>query len=479
MHEENKKGKIKVMPDIYNKLIEYSKKDYYPFHTPGHKRNIKLMDMVNPYTIDITEIDGFDDLHCPEGIIREAMEKAAYLYGAEETFFSVNGSTGGLIASITACMRNHKKIVIARNCHKSVYNAILLNNLKPIYIYPERIKGWNISSQISPHDVEELLITNSDIGLVVVTSPTYEGVVSDIEKIAEVVHGFNIPLLVDEAHGAHFGFNNSFPKSSIQLGADIVVQSLHKTLPCFTQTAIVHVKSKYVNKEQVKKYLNIYQTTSPSYLFLAGIGQCMYLLEKNKEALFKSYVDKLQTFYEKCKQLKCIELLREEIEKKDLGKLVISVKNSTMTGKWLYDILRDTYHLQMEMAADHYVIAMTSIADTSEGFNRLWNAFKEIDSLLEYVKRKKLHINYEYPTMIFTPCETERKEAEQVYISNSVGRITKEYIYLYPPGIPILVPGEQITDEILKQINYYKENNLRIKGLTDEKAEQIRVVKEE
>lgn len=467
------------MSDIYNNLIEYTNEKYYPFHMPGHKRNTELMDMVNPYSIDITEIDGFDDLHSPEGIIHEVIEKAAYLYSAEETFFCVNGSTGGLLGSITACMGNRKKILIARNCHKSVYNAVLLNHLEPIYIYPEWKEKWNINSQISPQSVEKLLMTNCDVGIVVITSPTYEGMVSDIEKIAEVVHKFNIPLLVDEAHGAHFGFNNAFPKSSIQLGADIVVQSLHKTLPCFTQTAMVHINSRFVNKEQVKKYINIFQTTSPSYLFMASIGQCIHLLEEKRESLFKSYVDKLQEFYQKCEQLNCIELLREETGQKDLGKLVISVKNSTMTGKWLYDILRNKYYLQMEMAADHYVIAMTSIADTKEGFDSLWNALKEIDCLLEQIKREKINVKYDYPSMVYTPWVAEGKEAETVYICKSEGRITKEYIYLYPPGIPILVPGEQISGAILEQISYYKNKKLRIKGLKDKNAEQIQVVKEE
>lgn len=467
------------MSNIYNNLLSYSKENYYPFHMPGHKRNTSWLKMGNPYSIDITEIYDFDDLHSPEGMIKEAMNEAANLYGAKASFFSVNGSTGGLLGSIAACTRKRKKIIMARNCHKSVYNAVLLNELTPIYVYPQLNKEWHVNSQISPQDVENLLITNREVGIVVITSPTYEGIVSDIKKISDVVHRFGIPLLVDEAHGAHFGFHPSFPKSSIQLGADIVVQSLHKTLPSFTQTAVVHVKSKIISSEYLRQYINMYQTTSPSYLFLSGMEKCIHILKEQKTSLFNNYADKLNEFYLHCGKLKYIELLRGETEKKDLGKLVISVKNSTMTGKELYDILRNKYHLQMEMAADHYVIAMTSIADTKEGFERLWNALAEIDSLLVKKVSNNKSVEYEHLPMLLIPSEAHLKESETILLYNAKGRISKEYIYLYPPGIPILVPGEQITDWIIRQIQYYKRRGLQIKGLKDISANQIEVVKEE
>lgn len=467
------------MAKLYETLVQYGNGEVYPFHMPGHKRNTKLMDMVNPYSIDITEIDGFDDMHCPEGIIKEAMEHTAKLYGAKKTFFCVNGSTGGILAGISACSRHKGKILLARNCHKSVYNAVLLNELKPIYIYPQLVENWGVNSQISPQNVEELLITNPDVWIVVITSPTYEGIVSDIEGIAEVTHRYGIPLLVDEAHGAHFGFHPAFPKSSIELGADIVIQSVHKTLPCFTQTALVQVNSDLIDMERLSQYVSIYQTTSPSYLFMAGIDRCMNLLEQNCTELFDCYVKRLDWFYDRCRNLKHIELLQADRKEKDYGKLVISVKNTDMTGPMLYDILLENYKLQMEMVSDHYVIAMTSIADTEEGFERLWLALEEIDSTLLKQTNQNFFPKLEQPEVILTPYEAGERQGEIILFSDSAGRISKEYAYLYPPGIPILVPGEKIEKKTIERIFNYKKNGLQIKGLRDSKTQQIEVVKEE
>ena len=467
------------MAKLYETLLQYGKENVYPFHMPGHKRNTDLMDMVNPYAIDITEIEGFDDMHCPEGIIKEAMERTAHLYGAEKTFFCVNGSTGGLLAGIGACSRHKGKVLIARNCHKSVYNAVLLNELTPVYIYPHIMEDWGVNSQISPQDVEKLLITNPDVWIVVITSPTYEGIVSDIKEIARVTHKYGVPLLVDEAHGAHFGFHDAFPKSSISLGADVVIQSVHKTLPCFTQTALIHVNSNLVDIDRLSKYVSIYQTTSPSYLFMAGIDRCMNLIKKEGITLFDQYVKNLDYFYDRCKKLKHIELLREDKNKKDYGKLIISVKNTTMTGPMLYDILLEKYKLQMEMVSDHYVIAMTSVADTAEGLERLWYALEEIDGALVEKKEKKTFSKIEHLEVVLTPYEAEQQKGEVIGFADSAGKISKEYAYLYPPGIPIIVPGERINKKIIKRIYDYKREGLRIKGLKDLETQQIEVVKEE
>ena len=233
------------MQDLLEKLQEYRAEDMYPFHMPGHKR--KPLPFPNPYSIDITEIDGFDNLHHAEGILKEAQERAADLYGSKECFYLVNGSTCGLLAAICAATKKRDKVLVARNCHKAVYHALYLNELQAEYIYPVITKS-GIQGQIEPEQVKKALLLNPDIAAVILTSPTYEGVVSDINAIAGIAHERGIPLIVDEAHGAHLGFGAGFPENAVRQGADAVIMSLHKTLPSFTQTALLHLCSSTLMK---------------------------------------------------------------------------------------------------------------------------------------------------------------------------------------------------------------------------------------
>ncbi|MEE1516291.1 MAG: aminotransferase class V-fold PLP-dependent enzyme, partial [Lachnospiraceae bacterium] len=242
---------------LYEKLNSYSDGDVYPFHMPGHKRNMPLFK--SAYDYDITEIEGFDNLHHARGILRESMDMAAGFYGTKKTYYLVNGSTCGLLSAISAVVEYGDKIIIARNCHKAVYNAVYMNNLKASYIYPKPVENTSILGGIHPKDVEKALEENPDAKAVVITSPTYEGVVSYVQAIAKVVHEKGIPLIADEAHGAHFSMSGYFPKSALECGADIVIQSVHKTLPSLTQTALLHICSDMVDESKVERYLSIYQ----------------------------------------------------------------------------------------------------------------------------------------------------------------------------------------------------------------------------
>lgn len=240
------------MERLYKELEAYGKSDFYPFHMPGHKRNPEFVDGVFPFERDITEISGFDNLHHPEGIIKEAQEAAACLYGTKKCLFSVNGSTAALQAAISACVQKGGKILMARNCHKAVYHTLYLRDIQPVYIYPQSDPKLGINGGISPTRVERYLEENQDVEAVLITSPTYDGVVSDVKNIAHAAHKFGIPLIVDEAHGAHLRFSDYFPDSAVELGADIVVQSFHKTLPSMTQTAVLHVCSSRTDMEKIK-----------------------------------------------------------------------------------------------------------------------------------------------------------------------------------------------------------------------------------
>ena len=254
---------------LYQALSDYAASDFYPYHMPGHKRNPAGGEMADYHKIDVTEIDGFDNLHQAEGILKEAQLRANRLYGADETFFMVNGGSCGVMAAVMAATEPMDEILIARNCHKSIYNAAILQGLIVRYYYPKMISDYDICDGASADEISVLLDSYPEVKAVVITSPTYEGVLSDIPGIAAVVHTRGKILIVDEAHGSHFGLSPHLPQGAIAGGADLVIHSLHKTLPAMTQTALLHVNGDRVDREKLRGYLCMLQSSSPSYVLMA------------------------------------------------------------------------------------------------------------------------------------------------------------------------------------------------------------------
>lgn len=471
------------MRRLYDRLKEYSASDYYGFHMPGHKRRM-VSDAELPYDIDITEVDGFDDLHHARGILKDAQEMAARVYGAEETRFLVNGSTVGILSAILGSTNRGERILVARNCHKSVYHAIALNELRPVYLYPGFCEDMQMNTEISVKAVKEALAGHPDIRVTVVVSPTYDGVISDIKGIADAVHEQGGLLIVDEAHGAHLGFHPYFERNALAKGADIVIHSVHKTLPALTQTALLHVQGCAANRGKVFRYLDMLQSSSPSYVLMAGIDYCIHLLDRQAEELFEPYVQRLVRLRESLGGLNCLRLL--ETKCYDRSKLVISVNDWKMTGKDLYRILLEKYHLQMEMAAGTYVIAMTSVGDSPEGFARLEEALKEIDAGLAKagVGMEAGNVAKGHPASVWDMSCAEAlavsdREAGAEYLAweMAVGRVSAEYAYLYPPGSPLIVPGERVTEEIAGVLVQYQNAGFSIEGL--EKNGRIKVLRAE
>jgi arginine/lysine/ornithine decarboxylase len=475
-------------------LKRHGASDIYPFHMPGHKRQpvgtgemSDVADSAASYRIDITEIDGFDNLHNPTGILKEAQERAAALYGAKQSYYLVNGSTCGLLSAICAAVGRRQKVLVARNCHKAVYHALSLWELSADYLYP-KVAGNGIAGQIAPEDVERALAQGDPYAAVIITSPTYDGVVSDIATIAEIVHAYDIPLIVDEAHGAHFGLSPHFPASAVSLGADLVIQSMHKTLPSYTQTALLHLCSSRVAAAAVEKYLDIFETSSPSYILMAGMEKCIRLLSEEKESLFDAYWEKLSRFYQQTESLQLLRVGKpsdfsaEEAYAFDPSKLLIFTGDSGMTAKELYDRLLGEYHLQMEMVSRNYVLAMTSVMDTKEGFDRLAAALAEMDADAGQQDEKNCwqmcgtepELNMAFSDTLYVPqqqmcriSEAESAENEAVSLSKAAGRTSAVYVYLYPPGIPILAPGERITEKTIADLFSCREMGLKVIGLAD------------
>ena len=502
-------------PGLLERLTEYAGSDAYPFHMPGHKRR-EIPDGIpggfpDPYGIDITEIDGFDNLHHAEGILKDAMDEAAAIYGTDRSWYLVNGSTCGILSAVFATTENGGKILTARNCHKAVYHAICLNRLEAEYLYPEEITEFGINGGIRAEDVRKALEKDAmhcagnsgdvrgkitKIQAVLITSPTYEGVVSDIRVIADVAHEYGIPLIVDEAHGAHLEYADqchSFPKSALEYGADIVIQSLHKTLPCFTQTAILHVKGKLVDQDRISRYLSMFQTSSPSYLFMAGMERCIRYMDGDGRNEMIRYEKRLEHFMERMEGLQVLEVLDREICGKyrtvagwDPSKIVVStMRAEDFHGEELAETLRRKYHLEMEMTAPEYVIAMTSLMDTEEGFERLGTALLEIDGALrrrtESGRKEKaasetpegLESKLSHPVRRMLICEAMDADTERTAFQDTVGKVSAEFVYLYPPGIPIIAPGEVFTDAIVEKIMAYKAAGLLVQGPADPDADVI------
>lgn len=550
---------------LYDALKKYVASSEYPFHMPGHKR--RMGEPQESCAIDITEIEGFDNLHHAEGILKESQERAAELYGSKDTYYLVNGSTAGILAAISACVRPQGRILMARNSHKAAYHAAELRGLRISYLYPgkpysvlnseqlcpnkpyqESAEDMNYSDGkiglggersldreiglgkeegldrkcslngeiglsreigldggINPEDVRAALEADGTIEAVFITSPTYEGVVSNILEIAKVTHDFAIPLIVDEAHGAHFGFHPCFPESSVKLGADIVIHSLHKTLPSMTQTALLHRNGKLVQNERIQKFLDIYQTSSPSYVLMASMDACIGLLREHKDRLFQDFSGRLKAFYQKAGRLRHIHFMEcglryttedeaKQITKcfaesgrnisRDCSKLVFHADGRS--GKWLADVLRERFHLEMEMAAGGYVVALTSIADTEEGFERLYTALQILDGELETQRCKDTHtvssvINHLQYVMNrkeppFTIAQAAELPHKRVTWAESEGEICAEYIYMYPPGIPLIVPGERISGALLNWVLACRRDGFTLHGMSDYSMQTVEIV---
>lgn len=472
--EINRNTKKEREASLYQLLKEYGESDYYGFHMPGHKRRPGGVEY--PFQIDITEIDGFDDLHHPQknGVLVQAQGRAACLYGAEETHFLVNGSTAGILSAISGCTSQNGRILMARNCHRSVYHAAVIGNLDAVYIYPQRVENMWINGAILPEDVDFALTSNEGIQAVVITSPTYDGVCSDIRGIAESCHRAQVPLIVDQAHGAHFPFSEYFPEDALTAGADVVIHSVHKTLPSLTQTALLHINGKLANREKIRFYLSVYQSSSPSYVLMASIDRCMELLEEKGEELFRDYICQLKDFREKCQDLCNLSLEGDNfawgkaVWDFDQSKLLVSTGNSGITGTELARLLLERYHIQMEMATPYYLVGISSVADTKEGFMRLSQALHELDAEIgqkltapKTVAVQEIERTWA-PVRMGTALEHVR---ELIDMKECEGRTAAAFTYLYPPGIPLLAPGEMILPGILRQIQIYQEAGLEIHGL--------------
>ena len=531
------------MPYLYDELVRYCGSDAYPFHMPGHKR--RLGQLNDPFSFDITEIDGFDNLHHAEGILLEAEKRAARLYGAEETHFLVNGSTAGILSAIGAVTTAGGHLLMMRASHKAAYHAVAAGGLTAHYLSglcggsaphirlvggfgkrtssdgaePGRSQADGLTEldcgqPADPAEVERALAEDPRIQAVYITSPTYDGIVSDVRAIAEIAHRHGIPLIVDEAHGAHFGMHEIFPESSVKLGADLVIHSVHKTLPSLTQTALIHVQGKLVSRRRLREMLDICQTSSPSYVLMASIDQCIRMLESQGRELFDRLAENLRWFYTAVADLSSISCIVTD----DPSKILL--RPAGHEAGELYDALRQTWHLQPEMLSRSYVLMLSSIGDDEEGFRRLSEALHQIDrswstagspptvgkaAMPKGDRRKPVgigeqeeqealsavtgpeasremagsadrpaeHARGSFPEAVMTIRKAQDSAQERVLFAEAAGRVSGEYLYLYPPGIPLITPGERIPGDLPVRVRDLMAAGYAVEGADDHSLSSI------
>lgn len=475
---------------LFDALMEYVARDTVPFHVPGHKRGhgvdaeFKNFLGENAFNIDVTVFKLVDSLHHPTGAIKEAQALAADAYGADASFFSIHGTSGAIQAMIMSVVGAGDTLIVPRNVHKSVTAGIILSGAVPVYMQPELDKNLGIANGVLPETVEEALKENPHAKAVLIINPTYYGVSTDLKRIAEIVHSYDIPLIVDEAHGPHLKFNDKLPTSAMDAGADLCTQSTHKIIGAMTQGSILHVRTKYVDVARVQQILNLLQTTSPSYILLASLDTSRRQIAlEGKELLdgainlaeyARREINNIPGFYCFGKEL----LGNPGVYAIDPTKICITCRDLGITGFDLDMILSNKYHIQMELSDLYNTLAVGSFGDTKENIDKLLDALREIS--VEYMHKSPRKADFidipAIPKQVLIPRDAFYGNKTSVALEDSVGEVSGEFLMAYPPGIPILCPGEVITEEIVNYVEDLKKTGLYVQGTEDPMVENILVV---
>jgi len=472
---------------LFFALKDYINKKRPAFHMPGHHRGKGIYKLLkdewgeNIFLYDITEVEGLDYLHKPEGVIKEAQELAAKAFGSDYTFFLINGSTVGNLVMLSSTLKSKDKVILQRNSHRSVIGGLAVFDLEPIYIQSEIHKYSGIPSGIKPEDYEDKLKNNS-VKVSLITSPNYFGMCENIEEILKIGRKYDQTMLLDEAHGVHFPFNSKLPLTGIKIGYDMIVQSAHKTLPALTQTSFLHIKGNRVDMDKVFDALTYLESSSPSYLFMVSLDVARYQMESEGEKIWNEIIDLSNYLREEVNKIDgfyCFgkEILNDEVYDLDLTKIAINTKKIGLTGFEVEEILNKKYNIEIELSDSYNILIFLTPGITKEEIDKLIITLKDIS--IKYKKRpiEEEVIIPEIPKMAVTPKEAYINEKEIIELKDAKGRISGKVISAYPPGLPIIVPGEEISENILNYIYYLKEKKANLQGFIDVECNYIKVLK--
>ncbi len=478
---------------LFTALKTHSEKNPIQFHIPGHKKgngiDPEFREFIgdNALSIDLINIGPLDDLHLPKGIIKHSQELAAEAFGADYTFFSVQGTSGAIMAMIMSVCGPGDKILVPRNVHKSIMSAIVFSGAVPIFIHPEVDSKFGISHGVTPDSIERALLLHPDTKSVLVINPTYYGVSGDLKKIVKIAHSRNIPVLVDEAHGAHIHFHKELPMSAMEAGADMAATSVHKLGGSLTQSSILNLQGNLVSSKRVQSVLSMLTTTSTSYLLLASLDVARKSLATEGQALLEDTIRKAEETRSKINEIPHLYCMGHEILDSsaavamDPTKLLISVKELGITGYDVEKWLRNGFNIEVELSDLYNILCIVTPGDTQNDLHTLIKALTDLSQVYKFQADMNVNSSVllpEIPPLALTPRDAFYAETEVIPFEKSAGRIIAEFVMVYPPGIPIFIPGEIITRDNLVYTKKNVEAGLPVQGADDVELKKIRVIKE-
>ena len=466
---------MSITTSVHDFITDYLEKDTVSFHMPGHKgsqlyRRFGYHNFLDHFMdYDITEIPGADNLFQTESVIKGVQDHYARLYTCKKSYILINGTSGGNIAAVLASVSRGKQLIMARNCHKSVFNALTLGGIRPVYAYPEMIEEFGISGAVSPSEIQRLIKENPDAQAVLITSPNYYGVCSDIRSIAEIAHRSGKVLIVDEAHGAHLHFSDQLPLSAIQSGADIVINSTHKTLASLTQSAALHYNTDLVDQYILEDKLQCIQSTSPSYVLMTSMDICADLLEKHRDILMEEWIENLNGFYERISKIPGVRTMGK-MAGLDWTKINFSLADLGISGSQADAILMEDYNIYIELFTGDLVMAMTGMGNTKTDYERLANALEDI-SQRQQSSQVRINPANSNANALSPPKQAAMfeipVEKKRVKLSDSAGMICASSIIPYPPGIPLICPGERIEADAIAYIQAMRQLGEKVIGVNE------------
>jgi arginine decarboxylase len=478
---------------LFTALVQHAERNPIQFHIPGHKKGVgtdpefRRFIGENALSIDLINIAPLDDLHQPTGVIEEAQKLAADAFGADYTFFSVQGTSGAIMTMILSVCGEGDKIIVPRNVHKSVLAAIIFAGARPVFLSPVRDPNLGIDHGVTVRSVKRALEKHPDAKAVLVINPTYFGVCANLREIVDLVHSYDIPVLVDEAHGALIHFHEKLPMSAMQAGADMAATSVHKLGGSMTQSSVLNVQGPRVNPKRIQTIISMLTTTSTSYLLLGSLDTSRRQLALHGREMAERAIRLAQYARKEINAIPGLYCFGEDIlgteatYDYDPTKVCIHVRHLGLTGYDVENLLRDRYNIEVELSDMYNILCLITPGDTQENVDMLLKALRELSEMHKGVNEaNELKIEIPaIPQLSLSPRDAFYGETETIPFKESAGRIIAEFIYVYPPGIPILLPGEVITKENIDYIVDHVEVGLPVKGPEDRTIQNVKVIVEE